>query len=509
MIRDTPEGSRNPRILIVTPEIAYFPEGMGSLVASLSAKAGGLADVSAALIKALFEEGADVHAAIPDYRALFNRHLPPSLQRDVRNIQRHIPNDRVHLAADRAFFYLPAVYTGDGWKKIKVSLAFQREVINNIIPRIQPDLIHCNDWVTGLIPAAARGMGIPSLFTLHNIHTVHCPLAAMEDRGIDTASFWDGLYFKYAPGSYAEIRHTNPVDLITSGVFAAHFVNTVSPSFLLEAAQGRHPFVPAGLQRELANKIAAGCAAGILNAPDASFDPRTDASLHRRYDADNPLPAKQANKQHVQQKLGLDENPGAPLFFWPSRLDPAQKGCQLLAEVLYAVVSRHWQRGLQVVFVADGNFRDVFGNITDFHSLHRRVAVCGFDEDLARLAYGAADFVLMPSLYEPCGLPQMIGPLYGTLPVARKTGGIQDTVQHLAEDGRTGNGFLFETYDSGGLLWAMDQAVRFHELPDAERAERIGRVMTDSRRRFNHTVTARNYIALYEKMLQRPLVHAA
>lgn len=509
MTKDTPQAKRNPRILMVTPEIAYFPEGMGSLVASLSAKAGGLADVSAALIKALFEEGADVHVAIPDYRALFNRRLPQSLQRDLGSIQRQIPDERVHLAADRAFFYLPGVYTGQGWEKVKVSLAFQREVINNIIPRTQPDLVHCNDWVTGLVPAAARQMGIPALFTMHNIHTVHCPLAAMEDRGIDTAAFWDNLYFEYPPGSYEESCHANPVDLLTSGVFAAHFVNTVSPSFLLEAAQGRHAFVPACLQRELANKLAADCATGILNAPDASFDPGRDACLHRRYGADRPLAGKEANKRHLQHKLGLCEDRQAPLFFWPSRLDPVQKGCQLLAEILYAAISRYWERGLQVVFVADGDFQEVFRNITAFHGLHDRVAVCGFDEDLARLAYGAADFVLMPSLYEPCGLPQMIGPLYGTLPVAHKTGGIQDTVQHLAEDGRTGNGFLFETYDSGGLLWAMDQALRFHELPDAVRSERVARIMSDSRRQFNHAVTARNYMALYEKMLQRPLVHEA
>jgi starch synthase len=499
--------NRNPRILIVTPESAYFPEGMGRQVASLSAKAGGLADVSAALIQALFEEGADVHVAIPDYRSLFNQRLPQSLQRNLGSIQHQVPDNRVHLAADRAFFYLPGVYKADGWEKVKVSLAFQREVINNIIPRVQPDLVHCNDWVTGLIPAAARCMGIPSLFTMHNIHTVRCRLADMEDRGIDAAAFWEGLYFEYPPGTYEETRHANRVDLLTSGIFAAHFVNTVSPSFLMEAAQGRHAFVPACLRRELANKIAADCAAGILNAPDASFDPARDPCLYRCYGADRPLPAKTANKEHLQRMLGLCENRHAPLFFWPSRLDPMQKGCQLLAEILYEAVSRHWERGLQVVFVADGDFQGVFRDIVDFHSLQERVAVCGFNEDLARLAYGAADFVLMPSLYEPCGLPQMIGPLYGTLPVAHKTGGIQDTVQPLTEDGRTGNGFLFETYDSTGLLWAMEQAVRFHDLPETARAERVARIMADSRTRFNHTTTARNYIALYEKMLQRPLVN--
>jgi starch synthase/alpha-amylase len=501
--------NRKPRILVVTPEIAYFPKGMWGGSTSLSAKAGGLADVSAALIEALFEQGADVHVALPDYRLLFNRHLPEDHHRNLHNLQRQLPMERVHLAADRAFYYLHGVYFGAGWEKVKVSLAFQREVINNIIPRIKPDLVHCNDWVTGLIPAAARRMEIPCLFTLHNIHTVHCPLVEMEDRGIDAAEFWQDLYFEHPPGSYEATRRSNAVDLLTSGVFAAHFVNTVSPSFLQEVAQGRHTFVPAALQQELANKVAADCAVGILNAPHPSYDPEVDHSLHRRYRTASPLSAKTENKMALQKRLGLAVAPQAPLFFWPSRLDPVQKGCPLLADVLYELVSRYWEKSLQVVFVADGEFQEPFRNIVAFHGLHDRVAVCAFDEGLARLAYGAADFVLMPSLYEPCGLPQMIGALYGTLPVAHKTGGIQDTVEHLSADGETGNGFLFETYDTGGLVWAVDEAMRFFDLPEPRRDRTVARIMADSRQRFNHPVTARHYIALYEKMLQRPLITAA
>ncbi len=180
-----------------------------------------------------------------------------------------------------------------------------------------------------------------------------------------------------------------------------------------------------------------------------------------------------------------------------------------MADVLYEVVSRYWEKGFQVLFVADGEFQEPFRNIVAFHGFRDRVAVCPFDESLARLAYGAADFVLMPSLYEPCGLPQMIGALYGTLPVAHKTGGIQDTVQHLGTDGETGNGFLFETYDTGGLIWAIEEAMRFFDLPESRRDRTVARIMTESRQRFTHPVTARQYIALYEKMLQRPLITAA
>src|SRR5690606_27269522 len=97
----------------------------------------------------------------------------------------------------------------------------------------------------------------------------------------------------------------------------------------------------------------------------------------------------------------------APVFFWPSRLDPAQKGCQLLAEILYSVVSGYWDRRLEIVFVAGGEFDRHFKDIVRFHRIGDRVAICGFDEDMARLAYAASDFILLPSSYEPCGLPQM------------------------------------------------------------------------------------------------------
>ena len=180
---------KNPRILVVTPEVTYLPDRMGTLSNYLTAKAGGLADVSAALIQSLFKQGADVHVAIPDYRSLFSNRLAPFLKKEQRLILNKMPNDRVHLAEDRAFFYLNRVYSHYGGENIKLALAFQREVINNIVPRVRPDLIHCNDWMTGLIPAMSREMGIPCLFTIHNIHTVKSTLATIEDRGIGCGLF--------------------------------------------------------------------------------------------------------------------------------------------------------------------------------------------------------------------------------------------------------------------------------------------------------------------------------
>ena len=501
------KAKRNPRVLIVTPEVTYLPDRMGNFSRYLTAKAGGLADVSAALVSALFNEGADVHVALPDYRALFHDRLAPFLEREQWAIRNVMPGDRVHLAEDRAFFYLNRVYSAYGGENTKLSLAFQREVINNIVPRVRPDLIHCNDWMTGLIPAMSRQMGVPCLFTIHNIHTVKATLAHIEDRGIDAAYFWHHLYFENFSASYEEAWESNPVDFLTSGVFAAHFVNTVSHRFLEEIVEGRHDFVEWPLRRELTNKFHAGCAAGILNAPDPAFNPQNDSMIHRCYGGDDHAEGKHANKRHLQETLGLRQDEKAPLFFWPSRLDPVQKGCQLLAEAFYGILSNYWDMDLQVVFVANGDYQQVFRNIVGQHGFQDRVAVCDFSENLEHQAYAAADFILMPSLFEPCGLPQMIAPIYGALPVAHDTGGIHDTIIHLDVDQDRGNGFLFENYDAAGLYWAVTQAIDFFKRPEAVRQKQIARIMQQSAATFNHANTARQYIDLYEKMLERPLIN--
>jgi starch synthase/alpha-amylase len=496
----------NPRVLVVTPEVTYLPHRMGGLASFYTAKAGGLADVSASLISALFEQGADVHVAIPDYRALFSDKLAPVLNKEINRIQRKMPDDRIHLAEDRAFYYINRVYSLHGEENIKLSLAFQREVINNIVPRVQPDLIHCNDWMTGLIPAMARQQGIPCLFTVHNVHTVKTSLAAIEDRGIDAAYFWQNLYFDTMATNYEHIRATNPVDLLTSGIFGAHFVNVVSPTFLQEIIDGQHPFVEAPIRRELTNKVNADCAAGILNAPDPSFNPATDDDLAQKFGPADHVTGKIKNKRYLQKDLGLIQDDQAPLFFWPSRLDPVQKGCQLLADIFYPIISNYWDQNLQVVFVANGDYQMVFRDIVNHHQFHNRVAICDFSNELEHLAYGAADFILMPSSFEPCGLPQMIAPIYGALPVAHDTGGIHDTVSHLDVANNTGNGFLFKNFDATGLKWAIDQAMAFYNLPPKVKSGQIERIMQKSAATFTHANTAFEYIKLYEKMLQRPLV---
>jgi starch synthase len=499
---------RNPRILVVTPEITYLPEGMGNMANAMRAKAGGLADVSASLVAALFDLGADVHVALPHYRRMFHIDVGHLISEELRKYKNKLPDARIHLAEDRMFYYRDQVYnpySSDDWR---VALAFQREVINNIVPRVAPDLIHCNDWMTGLVPAMARRLNIPCLFTLHNIHTYEVTLERIEESGIDAAEFWNHLYYKWPPGNYEWARANDPVDLQSSGLFASHFINTVSPTFLKEIVDGRHSMIPGNVRYEVGQKWHNGCAAGILNAPDPSYNPRTDPALACLYSAADHAAGKRANKQQLQERLGLVEDPNAPVFFWPSRLDPIQKGPQLLTQILYDVVAAYAARNLQVVIVANGAYQVHFHNIVRHHGLERRVAVCDFDESLSRLAYAASDFMLMPSSFEPCGLPQMTSCIYGSLPVVHDTGGLHDTVTHLNLAASTGNGFVFRDFDRGGLRWAMEQALAFHAMSPAVRAATIGRVMTESVSTFNHDVTARQYFDIYEAMLNRPLINA-
>lgn len=497
------EESAKPRILLITPEITYLPPGMGNLGNHLVAKAGGLADVSAALVSTLFEAGLDVHVALPNYRTMFSRRIGKIISQNLEAYRRVLTEDRIHLAEDRCFYYRHQVYDDYAGQNLKLALAFQRECINNIIPRVRPSLIHCNDWMTGLIPAVARRWEIPSLFTVHNIHSMRARLAFIEDSGIDAGQFWPYLYFDRPPINYEETRETNPVDFLTSGVFAATAINTVSPTFLTEIISGRHPFINEPIKREFTHKFHSGRAVGVLNAPAQDNHPMRDPYLTFRYNHKDLHEGKRKNKLMLQKRLGIEEDPDAAMFFWPSRLDPVQKGCALVGDLLEEMIHRYAKENLQVVVVAKGPYQETLYKIVDRANLYRRVCITDFEEGLSRIAYAASDFLFMPSSFEPCGLPQMIGPIYGTLPVAHDTGGIHDTVRHISISKNSGNGFLFEVHDTAGLRWAIDQAMQFHRLPRDIKNAQLARIMRQSEEEFSQQVNTRKYMMIYEHLLNK------
>ncbi|MDA7519215.1 glycogen/starch synthase [Akkermansiaceae bacterium] len=488
---------KKPTILVVTPEITYLPKGMGNAAQRLSAKAGGMADVSASLVNALYEQGADVHVALPNFRRMFNLEEQNVYEAEYHEAEKALPEQHIHLAQDRIFFHRSRVYSAKD--NHNMALAFQREVINHTIPQVRPDLIHCNDWMTGLIPAVAKRHGIKSLFTLHNIHTERLPLSQIEDRGIDAADFWKECYYMRQPHSYEETRESNHVDLLTTGIFASDHVNSVSPTFLSEVVDGRHSFVPSHINHELWQKCQSGNASGILNAPDVSFCPTLDPHLEHHYSVEDHPEGKAKNKAALQQALGLKQDPNAPVLLWPSRLDPVQKGTELFSHIIHMLTEEH--ADLQIAIVASGEFKKHFLEIIEMHQLAGRVALVDFTEPLSRLGYAGSDFMIMPSRFEPCGLPQMVSPKYGTLPIAHDTGGIHDTVDPFNYDNDSGNGFLFQHYTPEGLHWSINEAINFHRQSAEVKKRHISRIMVESASRFNHENTARDYIELYERML--------
>ena len=251
---------------------------------------------------------------------------------------------------------------------------------------------------------------------------------------------------------------------------------------------------------------AMGSVTWFLNAPAETDRPETNPHIKNHYGVKDVVAGKAANKAQLQKMLGLNQDPNAPILFWPSRLDPVQKGCQLLAEIMFDLVSRYYGDHLQIAIIANGSYQSIFRNIGAFHDLQGRVAVHDFDETLSRIGMAGSDFLLMPSRFEPCGLPQMEGQFFGTLPIVHNTGGLHDTVEHLDVANHTGNGFRFDHYDSTGLAWAISEAMNFYRQPQEVKVPELQRIMAEADKRFNHDVTANEYIRIYEFMLARPLI---
>lgn len=489
---------RKPTVLICTPEITELPEGMGNAAQYIRAKGGGLGDISAGLIQHLHQDNRfDLHVVLPRYDAKI-RDLARFTSREIDAMGRVLGRHGVHLVTDSAFSSLTDVYgEQEANPRIRRALAFQRYIINDLLLRLEPDVVHCNDWMTGLVPAAARAAGCKSLFTLHNVFTEFAAPCEIDRSGIDARRIHEFLYFRDFPTDTAENWNTNGVDFTATGIHAADIVNTVSPTFLEELVSQKFPdIVPASVDVAMRTKHSAGRTLGILNAPGDSDDPRI--SPHTiPYDVDDVMEGKRVNKETFQKEMGLRQEADAPLFLWPSRLY-SQKGPELLTAIAADCVKRH---NMQIALVASGDraVESTFRRLAA--ASDGRIAHRPFREELGMRGLAGADFVMMPSLYEPCGLPQMIGPRFGSLTVARATGGLKDTVENLDEATETGNGFVFERYDVAGLSGAITAAIKFYRQPEARRCKTLQRVMRESLQRFSLANTARSYIEVYEKLI--------
>jgi len=249
--------SSRPRILVVSPEAIFIPHSSEHKSHYIVTDNGRASNCLSGLIIDLYHSGVDVHVVQPDYRQTFAATSRETLDENAKKI----PADRMHLAEDRAFFYSRYPDSNNKWENTKISIVFQREVMNRIIPEVQPDLLHCHDWMTGLIPAMAKIFEIPCLFTVQNLDTTKSFLSHVEDMGIDAAVFWQHLFYDRYPINYEEIRESNPANFLLSGIFAANFVNTSSSAFLAKMDAYQSLSVESLFWEVLVKKKNTGCAA--------------------------------------------------------------------------------------------------------------------------------------------------------------------------------------------------------------------------------------------------------
>ncbi len=469
---------------------------MGNLAHAVAVKGGGLGDISAGLIEQLQRKGHfEIHIAMPLYAQRIRSQLRLS-DAELGRMVRLLGEEGIHLIRHSAFAHTGVYEETELHPSIRRAEALQAGVVT-LLDYLQPELIHCNDWMTGLLPAAARARQIKSLFTLHNIFTQYETLENVYRSGIDVTEFMNNLYYTRYPGFEGDDWRRNVVDFTASGIYAADWFNTVSATFLDELVRGDLPaLVPAGVRDAVRKKYAGGRASGILNAPNDSVNPSVSRHI-TCFDTDSLPQGKAVNKEDLQRAMGLRREPDRPLLFWPNRLYE-QKGPDLLLAVVRRCLT---ELGAQVAVVASGDAKveRALGELSlesDGHMAYRP-----FQEWLSELGKAGSDFLLMPSRYEPSGLPQMEGPRYGTLPIVRATGGLRDTVEELDWKSGTGNGFLFEDYSASALLRAIGRAVAFYQCPVSVRLENLCRIREESLQRFSFERTAGEYAALYERLL--------
>lgn len=493
--------STKPKILIVTPEVTELPEGMGNAAHLVTAKGGGMGDISASLIHYLNENSVyELHVALPKYDNRI-KGVSKITDQEIDRLSIILSGKGIHLVNDSAFSYLDDPYQEHKvHSRLRRCFALQRYVINDLMDLIQPDVVHCNDWMTSLIPCAARAKGVKSLFTLHNIFTEHQTLKDIELSGLKPRDFAQYLFFEVFPenilANWQLYFTTNPVDFTASGIMACDWFNTVSPTFLEELVQNIFSdIVPASIYEAIRDKVAQGRASGILNAPNDKIDPRILPNIVN-FGTSSVMEKKPLNKIAFQEAVGLPVEPNVPLFFWPNRLY-YQKSPDLLLDMADFLIHKYQ---MQIAVVGNGD-RAMEEKLRALDRRYRNIAYRPFKENLSNLGKAGADFILMPSRYEPCGLPQMEVPRFGTLPVVRSTGGLRDTITQLDFVSGKGNGFLFRDINRESLEASIKEALMFYAQPASVRKRNLQRIMKESMERFNLKITAGEYMDVYDRLI--------
>jgi len=360
----------------------------------------------------------------------------------------------------------------------------------------------------GAITAYARATDLPVLHTVHNVFTAALPLDLLG--GVPMQNIEDRLFYVTDNGRLC-------IDCQATAIKNATLINFVGERFLREVVEDYfldRPIIPPCVRQEVKAKYLHDSAWAIINAPGSGMYPESCEHLVRRYGVgDDILAAKRENLLAFQKKTGLTENPDAVLFYWPSRLDPFQKGVELLENIAQQFVDLH--PDVQIAIVGDGvgsdrTHVDILGGGIAYAS-HGRIAYSPFSEQLSMLGFGAANDVFGASLYEPCGQIDQVGNLFGATATNRDTGGYHDKIRelHTKADGApqdVGNGFLFRDYDAGGLWYALEKSLAFHRHRKEVREPQIRRIMGEARSRYDLGTMIAAYIRMYERLnLGQPL----
>jgi starch synthase len=484
------------RILFVASEVHPF------------SRTGGLADVAGSLPKALADAGYDVAVATPFYSRVFPKGLDYQRLAGFRpgeqplgqrwSLNRALLDNRIPvlLPAQEELFGRDHIYgngNGDYHDNAERYAFFSRAVLEGLRAiNWRPDVIHCNDWQTGLLPLYLKALaradrfyaGIRTIFTVHNMaFTGTCPAEKLPALGLAHGDWRTANHDRQLAEG---LEFYGQVSLLKSGLAHADRLTTVSPGYSREILSPEHGCGLDGLLRAREHDLS-----GILNGIDYDlWNPATDPALVAGFDASRPA-AKELSKYALQVAENLEVST-MPLVAMVSRLTD-QKGLDLVAEAVEALVNLP----LQLVIMGDGDKRyvdllaRVQASFPDRVRVHPR-----FELDAARRVYAASDIYLMPSRYEPCGISDLIGMRYGAVPVVRRTGGLADAVREFDPARGSGTGFLFEEYSAEALVQAARRAVGVYRNPEAWSRLRRNGMSAD----FSWRGSVRAYQSLYESL---------
>ena len=237
----------------------------------------------------------------------------------------------------------------------------------------------------------------------------------------------------------------------------------------------------------------------IFGIPEISSIASSRCSEHIHCKSEEGHERKISNKNIIQRLLKLKIDDEAPILFWPTRLSPIEKDCQLLTEILFLMISNVDDIGVQLVIIGETSFQHRLHEIVDINKLHDRVALRDFDNPLSALCFAAADFVLMPSSFAPSGLKKMIDALYGNHAIDYNSGGLHNPMEILADDYGEGNDLSFGHFDSNELRWAIARAMAFHRTPALLNRSTSTRCMGEINHRFNTKAVLPQYFTASTK----------